>query len=282
MIARGKTRRPAGKHARPLSASALLFASAFAASPASAEELRDLCADRPGLGTPACTVDRGHVVVELGLGDWTRDTQGPERTDTVQLGDALVRVGLTDSLEAQLGWTAYGHVRTRDRTAGTVDKASGVGDVTIALRQNLHHPDGSGFSVALMPYASLAAGGRAIGAGDWAAGLLVPMSFDLSDSLSLGITPQVDAAADGDGNGRHLGFGTVAGLGVALSDSLSAAGEVSLYRDRDPAGHSTEALAGLSMGWQPRDDMQFDIGVNLGLNRASPDAEVYFGIVRRF
>ncbi|NIJ35453.1 hypothetical protein FHR22_000102 [Sphingopyxis panaciterrae] len=221
-------------------------------------------------------------MLELGLGDWTRDTQGPVRTDTVQLGDALVRVGLTDSLEAQLGWTAYGHVRVRDRTAGAVDKVSGVGDVTIALRQNLRNPDGSGFSIALMPYASLPAGGRAIGAGDWATGLLVPMSLDLSDSVSLGVTPQVDAAADGDGNGRHLGFGTVVGLGVGLSDSLSAAGEVSLYRDRDPAGRSTEALAGLSMGWQPGKDMQLDLGVNLGLNRASPDAEVYFGIVRRF
>lgn len=263
-------------------AQAMLVSIMLAASPARAEELRDLCPDRPGLGTPACTVDRGHAVIEVGLGDWTRDTQGPIRTDTVQLGDALVRVGLTESLEAQIGWTAYGHIRVRDRTDGTVGKASGVGDVTLALRQNLRNPDGSGFSIAVMPYASLPAGGSAIGAGDWATGLLVPMSFDLSDNISLGITPEVDAAADSDGDGRHLGYGTVVGLGFGLSDSLSGAAEVSLYRDRDPAGRSTQALAGLSMGWQPRGDTQFDIGVNLGLNRASPDAEVYFGIARRF
>lgn len=263
-------------------AAALLLPLAFLPGAAAAEELRDLCPDRPGLGTPACTVDRGHIVFELGLGDWTRDRQGPVRTDTVQVGDALVRVGLTDSLEAQLGWTAYGHVRVRDRVAGTVGKTSGVGDVTLALRQNLRNPDGSGFSVAVMPYASLPAGGSAIGAGDWGGGLLVPMSFDLSDSVSLGITPQVDAAVDSDGNGRHLGYGSVAGLGFGLSDSVSAAAEVSLYRDRDPAGHGTEALAGLSMGWQPQGDMQFDVGVNLGLNRNSPDAELYFGIARRF
>lgn len=263
-------------------AAALLLPIALIASPAAAQEQRELCPDRPGLGTPACTVDRGEVIFELGLGDWTRDRQGPVRTDTVQVGDALVRVGLTDSLEAQLGWTAYGHVRVRDRAAGTVGKASGVGDVTLALRQNLRNPDGSGFSVAVMPYASLPAGGSAIGAGDWGGGLLVPMSFDLSDSVSLGITPQVDAAVDGDGDGRHLGYGSVAGLGFGLSDSVSAAAEVSLYRDRDPGGHNTQALAGLSMGWQPQGDMQFDVGVNLGLNRDSPDAELYFGIARRF
>src|SRR5690349_18301682 len=75
---------------------------------------RDLCPDRPGLGTPACTLDAGRVVVELGLGDWTRDTTGPVRSDTIIAGDTLVRIGLNDSLEAQIGWTAYGHVRTRD------------------------------------------------------------------------------------------------------------------------------------------------------------------------
>jgi hypothetical protein len=259
-----------------------LFSLVVAASPAKADELRDLCPDRPGLGTPACTIDRGHVVVEIGLGDWTRDTQGPIRTDTMQTGEALVRVGLTESLEAQVGWTAYGHVRIRDAMAGTISKASGVGDVTFALRRNLNNPDGSGFSIAVMPYASLPAGGGAIGAGDWATGLLVPMSFDLSDNVSLGLTAEIDAAADSDGNGRHLGYGTVVGLGFGLSDSLSATGEVSLYRDRDPAGHNSAALAGLSMGWQPRGDTQFDIGVNLGLNKASPDAEVYFGVARRF
>ena len=30
--------------------------------------------------TPACTLDSGHVLVELGLADWTRDTAGPMRS----------------------------------------------------------------------------------------------------------------------------------------------------------------------------------------------------------
>jgi len=57
----------------------ILFAGLLIASPAMAEDkLRDLCAERPGLDTPACTVDPGglttqferdvlppHVVVEV-------------------------------------------------------------------------------------------------------------------------------------------------------------------------------------------------------------------------
>lgn len=252
------------------------------ASPAWADEPRDLCPDRPGLGTPACTVEPGAVVAELGLGDWTREDDAGTRTDTVTVGEALLRVGLTDSLEGQLGWTAYGHVRTRDRAAGIVERSGGVGDVTLALRQNLRNPDGSGFSLAVMPYATLPVGGAAIGAGDWSAGLLVPVSFELPHGLSLAFTPEVDAAVDEDGDGRHLRFGSVAGLGFDLTDSLSASTELALYRDRDPAGHSTEALLGLSAAWQPAKTLQFDVGLNLGLNGDSPDSELYLGVVRRF
>ncbi|NML09746.1 transporter [Sphingobium sp. AR-3-1] len=262
----------------------MMAAAALALAPgmAMAQEPRDLCADRPGLGTPACTVEPGRMVVELGLGDWTRQQDISTRTDTIQAGDALVRLGLGDHLEAQVGWTAYGHVRTRDRLSGLVEKDSGVGDVQVALRRNLSSPDGSGFSIAIMPYVSLPAGGSAIGAGDWGAGLIVPVSFDLGGGLSLGLTPQIDAAVDGDRDGRHVAYGSVAGLGFSLSDSVSGTIEAQVTRDEDPAGHATEALAGLSFAWQPSDDMQFDIGTNIGLNADSPDSQAYLGVVRRF
>lgn len=255
---------------------------ALAALPAQAQDARDLCADRPGLGTPACTVEPGRLVFELGLVDWTQQKDAASETNMVTTGDALLRVGLTDRLEAQLGWTAYGHVRVRDRAADALEQDGGVGDVSLALRRNLHNPDGSGFSVAVMPYVTLPAGGKAIGAGDWGGGVLVPVSFDLGHGLSLALTPEVDAAVDGDRSGRHLAYGSVIGLGLDVGSLVSATIEASAMRDADPDGHSTQSLAGLSLGWQPSKDMQIDIGANIGLNAASPDREIYVGLVRRF
>ncbi len=251
------------------------------ATPALADELRDLCADRPGLGTPACTLDKGHVMVEVGIADWTRDVQPSSRTDSLIAGDTLVKIGLTDSLEAHVGWTAFGAVWEKDRASGASASVSRVGDVTVALRQNLHSPDGSGFSIAVMPYATLPAGREPVGAGDWGAGVVVPMSLDLG-GVSLALTPEIDAAVDGDGKGRHLGYGTVAGLGFSLSESLSLTNEISVYRDADPDGHSTQLLAGLSLAWQTGNKGQWDVGANLGLNHASPDVELYMGYARRF
>lgn len=265
---------------RSLLCSALLLA--LLPVTASAQDKRDFCADRPGLGTPACTVEPGAIVIEMGLGDWTHENDGSERTDTIVAGDALTRIGLTEHLEAQVGWTSYGHVRTRDLATGVIDRASGTGDITLALRRNLKNPDGSGLSIALMPFATLPVGGHAIGAGDWGAGLLAPVTLELGKGVGLELTPQVDAAVDEDGSGRHLAYGSVVGLTFDLSDKISGAAELSAFRDDDPSGHSSQMLAGLSVAWQPSDNLQFDIGANLGLNHDSPDTQFYVGVARRF
>jgi len=259
-----------------------LFAAAWLTSTSAlAAEPRDLCPDRPGLGTPACTVERGDAVFEIGLADWTRDNPSGVRSEQWLFGDALLRFGLNDTLEAQVGWTAYGRVRERDTLSGTTTRASRFGDVSLALRQNLRNPDGGGFSLALMPYVSLPGGRAPVGAEDWSAGLRLPMSFELG-AVSLGFTPQVEAAVDGDGDGRHLSYGSVAGLGFGVSDTVSGSFEVSLTRDRDPERHATEALAGLSFGWQRGEDAQWDAGVNAGLDDDSPDLQIYLGYARRF
>lgn len=96
------------------------------------------------------------------------------------------------------------------------------------------------------------------------------------------LTPEIDAAVDEDGSGRHLAYGSVVGLTFDLPDSLSSAAELSAFRDDDPSGHSTQMLVGLSLGWQPSDDLHLDIGANLGLNHDSPDAQLYIGVARRF
>ena len=249
---------------------------------ARAETLRDFCPDRPGLGTPPCTIDAGHFDVELGLGDWTLDRSPASRVDTIEAGQILVRIGLTDSLEAQMGWTAFGHVRMLDRPTGATASASGVGDLSIALRQNLVNPDGSGLSLAVMPFATLPTGNDVIGAGEWTAGLLVPVSYDLGSGVQLGLTAQAEAAADEDRSGRHLAYGGVAGVSLPLSDTVGATFEIAARRDEDPSGHATEWLAGLSAGWMAQEGLQLDAGANLGLGSAAPDLQLYFGVSRRF
>ena len=247
---------------------------------AMAQDMRDFCPDRPGLGTPACTIDRDHVAVELGLVDWTLDKQPGSRTDTIVAGEVLVRYGVTDSLEAQVGWSSFGHVR--ERSGGIAESSSGTGDISIALRQNLRNPDGSGFAVAVMPFASPPPGGPAIGAGDWSAGLLLPISNALPAGFQLGFTGSIEAAVDADRDGHHLAYGSVVGLDIPVNDTVGVTLEFSARQDDDPSGRVTELLGGLSSAWSPGSSLQFDVGANAGLNRNTPDLQLYLGIARRF
>ncbi|WP_312026759.1 transporter [Sphingomonas endolithica] len=251
------------------------------AIPAVAQE-REYCPARPGLGTPACTIAPGRVSVETGLANWTLERDSDTRTDTVLIGDTQLRIGVTDSIEAQIGWTPYGHVRVRDKARGDIDRAGRVGDAYLGIKANLMNPDGKGFSAAVQPFVTVPVGRGPVGAGDWGAGAIVPVSYDLNDTVSLQLSPEIDAAVDEDGDGRHLAFGTVVGLGVALSDAVNGTLEFQALRDNDPADHATQALAGLSVGWKVMDDLQLDAGGNAGLNAASPDLELYFGISRQF
>jgi hypothetical protein len=243
----------------------------LAAIPAVAQD-RDYCPARPGLGEPACTMAPGRVSLEIGAVSWERD----DATDLTTIADTLVRIGVTDSSEVSIGWAPF----ISERSGGVTRQGSS--DVTLAFKQNLHHPDGGGFAIAIEPHLVLPVAGMPGGAGDWSAGVVIPASFDLGHGLSMQSTSEADAATDEDRHGRHLALGEVVGLGVALSHHLSATGEVQIERDWDPSGHSTQAYAGLALALSLSDDLQLDSGAVAGLNAASSDVQLYAGIARRF
>lgn len=253
----------------------------LAAAPALGQE-REYCPVRPGLGDTPCTIAPGHVSVETGIAAWERDDNADERSDTVDIGETTVRFGLDDHTDVGIDWTPYGHVRTRDKLDGAIDHADGVGDVTLSLRRNLRNPDGKGFSVAVIPYVVVPVGTSQIGGGDWAGGLIVPMSYDLAEGLTLSGTSEVAAAADEDGDGQHFQARQVVGLDVDLSKKVTAIGELELLRDDDPSDHTTQARAALSLAWKARDDLQLDLGAVAGLNRDTPDLMLTGGVSRRF
>ena len=251
------------------------------AAPAWADEKpHDYCPDRPGLGTPACTIDPGRVSVETALADWTLDKQGGDRTDTVLIGDTFVRIGLTDTVEAQIGWTPYGVVH--DRSGGTVDRRGRVGDVMLGMKANFANPDGEGLSVAAQPFVTLPVGRQPVGAGDWGAGMIVPVTYDVSKAVNIQFVPEIDAAVDEDGRGRHFAASGLVGLSWELDEKLTIGAEGQVLRDDDPSGRTTQALASAFVAYKASDDLQLDLGGVAGLNRDAPDVELYAGVSRRF
>lgn len=240
---------------------------------------REFCADRPGLGTPACTLAPGAAMIEIGLAAWDHSRSRTAIDDTVTAGDFLLRVGVTDTMEAQIGVTSYVRTRRRDRPGGRAARRSGPGDAVIALRQGLTGANGP---LAAQAFVTLPLAGDGLGAGGWSGGVLLPAAIDLAGDLQLELTPELDVLPNAERRGRHLAWGGVVGLSHPLGDALSATAELSAFRDHDPDGHSTDARVAGSLVWQVSETAQVDFELDAGLTSAAPGRTLAVGVAWKF
>ena len=68
----------------------------------------------------------------------------------------------------------------------------------------------------------------------------------------------------------------------AGSDKVTASGDLWGQWEWDPAGTTRQASADGSIAYLVNKDLQLDAGANFGLNRNTPDVELYAGISKRF
>ena len=257
---------------------AALLAAASMAHAETAE--RAFCPARPGKASPTCTVDPGRVQLEVDAYDETFDKSGGVKTTDLTLAAPQLRIGLSADAELQLAWTPY--ERQTAHGAGTDAAVSGVGDAVVGFKYNLTR-NRDGFGAALQPFVKLPTAPRTIGNGKVEGGLTVPLSVPLADGWSLGLSPELDISADDSGSGYHGAGALAAGLSHALTPELSFGAE--LWAAQDFVSKSqTQASGDLMLAWTPgfAHDLQLDVGLNLGLTAATPDAQLYAGIAKRF
>jgi len=269
-----------------LAVAAFFAAACLSAAPAAAQQSadaqsRDLCADRPGKATPPCIVDVGRWQVEVGLVDGTWQRGGGERDDVYALGGFELRTGVTRSSEVELAWTPWSIERQSDPSGHT--HLSGVGDLQLGFRQALTDPDGKGVSVSVEPFVTAPTATHHQGAGGWTGGVLLPVAGQVNDTISFGLTPELDVVRDAAGGGTHLAWAGAAGLSRGFGPATLGV-ELWAQRDDDPAGATTQASFDLTGAYVPpkSPDLQLDAGVYAGLNHNTPDLEAYVGVSRRF
>lgn len=261
---------------------ATLMITGFLASAAWADD-RDFCADRPGKATPTCTLDPGKFQVEVGLLDYAHSKDADQVENDTTAGDILLRYGVTDSLEARAEWSGYGWQHSRDRATGMVEHDHGGGDLTLSVRQNLRHPDDTGTALALLPFVTLPVGHQPIGDGTWSAGLIVPFGADLAKDWRLTLDPEVDAAADDDGSGRHLAYAMAGAITRSIGKAWQLTTEGWVRREQDPSGHETLASVDFSAAYQlPDGNRQVDLLAYVGATHATPRIELVLGVAERF
>lgn len=259
---------------------ALLSGLALIAGRAAAADAPPICADRPGKSTATCTVPAGHWQVETGLADWSLDRHSGERDTALVVGETTVKYGLTNLSDIEVDFTPW--QRASSRAGGVHDSASGFGDLTLIYKRQLTAADAP-IQVALYPYVKAPTARRPLGNRKWEGGLLVPIGIAIGKSpLSIGLTPELDWVADADGHGHHAAIAQVASLGWQANDRLNLSADLWGQWDWDPAGTGKQVSADGSAAYLVSDRVQLDGGANFGLNRQTPDVELYAGVSVRF
>jgi outer membrane putative beta-barrel porin/alpha-amylase len=248
------------------------------ASAAAADE--PICADRPGKATATCTVPGGHWQIETGLADWTLQKGGGERATSLALGETTVKYGLTERSNLEIDFAPW--QRSTSRASSFRDSASGFGDLSLFYKQQLKRADAA-MQVAVMPFVKAPTAKHSLGNGRWEAGLLLPIGYAIPNSpLAIGLTPEIDWTADADGRGHHAAMAQVASLGWQASERLNLSTEIWGQWDWDPAGTTRQASVNGAVAYLLSNSVQLDAGGNFGLNRDTPDAEIYGGVSKRF
>lgn len=249
------------------------LAALYAAAPALAQN-RSFCAERPGMGTPACTLGQGQAMVEITVFGLDRTAGAEVETEVYTLADTLLRYGLDDSTEVQLGVTGYVRAVATARAGGAQDRVDGVGDSYLAVRRSL-----SGF--ALEAYVTLPTGDDAVSAGAWGAGLVVPIDLPSPGPFQLSLTPEIGAVPNAGGDGRHLLYGTVLGVSGELAPGWGGGLEISAVQDEAPEGHEFGSKLAGTLAYQATERLQLNAEVDVVVAGPAPRTIALLGFALR-
>lgn len=252
--------------------------------PTPAADLRPLCTDRPTKSTSPCTVDAGRVQFETDVFNVTVDRAAGFTTTTWLATNPTIKLGLTNAVDVEFNIVPVEVVTVRDDSTGRTLRASGVGDFYTRLKWSLLGDDTGAIGFALVPWVKLPTANSSIGNRTVEAGLVAPVSLNLPMNFSLVIDPEVDALKNSDNGSHHLEASGLLSLSRPVSKTVTLSAEVWSAVDFEPAGRTTQISADLGAAWIPttQPNLQFDGGVNLGLNSRTPGVQGYVGVSRRF
>ena len=244
--------------------------------------LRTFSPDRPTRSNGPLTVDAGRFQYETDLVSYTHSNVGGVSTRTFVALDPTLKVGLTSRVDLELQFNGYTSTRVLDPgTGSTLSQADGAGDFVIRTKINLFGNDSGAVALALIPYVKLPTAAPTLGNNQVEGGLIAPLSIKLPAGFVLTLMPEVDVLKNADDSGKHTNFVGVLDLGYAVTDHLTVFAEV--YGAAGTDTHTPPAYtADAAVAYLLTETIQLDAGVNVGLNRDTPNLQLYSGISQRF
>lgn len=238
---------------------------------------RPMSTDRPDTTESAYTVPPKMFQLEASFVDFSRDRRGaPARSKQWLFGQLNLKRGVGTNTDLQVVLNSHSVASVGDGA----DRANsnGFGDVTLRVKQNILGNDFGQLAMAIMPYLSIPTH-TAVSERRWAGGLILPIAIALPNDWSLGIMSQFDfigRSKTDDGQFQWLQSITT---GIPVTETISTYFEMVVVASQK-ARIQWSGNAGVNL--QVLENLVFDVGCRVGINRAAPDLGLFSGFSVRF
>ena len=248
------------------------------------DEMRKFTPDRPTKGYSVRTVDAGHIELETDFVSYTYSKYLGITTSSFEAFDPNLKIGITNWADFEIQFNGLQSQRSFDSATGaTVAHGDGFGDVFLRTKINLFGNDSGPMGLAIIPYVKVPSSVPVISNGAVESGLIVPFALRLPQDYIVTLMTEVDELKNTDDGRRYTNFVNLIGVSHPIPGIEGANAMVELFSSAgtDPA---SPQIYTFDAGMNFRIDQHtiLDVGLNLGLNKAAPKAQVYSGISVRF
>ncbi len=247
--------------------------------------MREMSTDRPDQTESPNTVDAGHFQMEMdfvsAVFDRNRSGGGDMRTTVWGIAPLNLKLGLLNNVDVQFVLDPYVHLRLEDRVAGTVDKASGFGDLQTRLKINLWGNDGGKTALAIMPFVKWPLSESSLRNGKTEGGVIVPLGVELPRGWSMGLMTELDFVRNAGDDGYDTDFVNSITFSHDIAGNLG--GYVEFFSVTSTARNSRWlGQADVGVTYALNENTRLDCGCNFGVTKSAPDFNPFIGLSWRF
>jgi hypothetical protein len=253
-------------------------------NPTPDDEMRKFTPDRPAKGYSVRTIDAGHVELETDFVSYTYSKYLGTTTHSFQGFDPNLKIGITNWADFEIQFNGLQSQQSFDSsTDASVAHGTGFGDVFLRTKINLFGNDSGPMGLAVIPYVKVPSSVPVISNGAVESGVIVPLALRLPQDYIVTLMTEVDELKNVDDGRRYTNFVNLIGVSHPLPGVEGANATVELYSSAgtDPASPQIYTFD-TGMNFRLDKHTILDVGLNLGLNKAAPKAQIYSGISVRF
>lgn len=252
-------------------------------NPTPRELMREMSTDRPDKTESAYTVDAGHYQIELSFFDYTYDHRNLEedgtRVDQFNYLPFNFKIGLLNNVDLQLVYDSY--IVKKVQSAGEKDITPGSGDAQTRLKINLWGNDSGNTALAVMPFIKFPLNTNDLENNDTEGGVIIPLAVSLPKDWSMGLMTEFDFNKREDDDGYYTEFINSITFGHSIVGNLNGYVEFFSSYNNEPDTQWVGTVDG-GLTYAVNENIQLDIGVNIGVTRSADDFNPFCGLSMRY